>query len=66
MWWHFNTQALLLKTTGADNDCSLGGAGHLTGKSENKKGHLNAALARGGGNLNDPVFKSSNARALPG
>ena len=63
MWWHFHTQALLLKTTGADNHCYLGGAGH---KSEHRKGHLNATLARGRGNLNDPVFKSSNARALPG
>ena len=43
----------LLKTAGADNDCSL-------------VGHLKNILARGGGNLNDSIFKSSNARALPG
>ena len=42
----------LLKTAGADDDCSLVG--------------LNTILARGGGNLNDPIFKSSNARAFPG
>ena len=27
---------------------------------------MNTILARGGGNLNDPIFKSSNARGLPG
>ena len=42
----------LLKTPGADDHCSL-------------VGHLNTILARGGGNLNDPIFKSSNAWALP-
>ena len=42
----------LLKTAGADDDCSL-------------LGHLNTILARGGGNLNDPIFKSSNARPVP-
>ena len=50
--------------TGADNDCSLGG--YLTDKSDDKVRHLNTILARGGGNLNDPIFKSSNARVLPG
>ena len=39
----------LLKTGGADDDCSL-------------LGHVNTFLARGGGNLNDPIFKSSKAR----
>ena len=29
-------------------------------------GHLNTVLARGGGNLNDLIFKSSNAQGLPG
>ena len=29
------------------------------------RGYLNTILARGSGNLNDPIFKSSNARALP-
>ena len=38
----------------------------MTDKSDNKVGHLNTILARGGGNLNDPIFKSSNARGLPG
>ena len=38
----------------------------MTGKSDDRVGHLNSILARGGGNLNDPIFKSSNARALPG
>ena len=27
-------------------------------------GHLDTTLAQGDGNLNDPIFKSSNARAL--
>ena len=39
--------------------------GHLTDKSDHRVGHLNPILARGGGNLNDPIFKSSNARGLP-
>ena len=38
----------------------------MTDKSDDKVGHLNTTLARGGGNLNDPIFKSSNARGLPG
>ena len=38
----------------------------MTDKSDNRVGHLNSILDRGGGNLNDPIFKSSNARALPG
>ena len=38
----------------------------MTDKSDGKVGHLNTILARGGGNLNDPIFKSSNARGLPG
>ena len=29
-------------------------------------GHLNRFLARRGGNLNKPIFRSSNARGLPG
>ena len=37
-----------------------------TGKSDDRVGHLNAILARGGGNLNDPILKSSNACGLPG
>ena len=36
----------------------------MTGKSDNTVGHLNTILARGGGNLNDPIFKSSNARSM--
>ena len=35
---------------------------HLTDKSDDKVGHLNTILARRGGNLNNPIFKSSNAR----
>ena len=38
----------------------------MTDKSDDKVGHLNTILARGGGSLNDPIFKSSNARGLPG
>ena len=38
----------------------------MTDKSDDKVGHLNTILARGGGNLNDSIFKSSNARGLPG
>ena len=36
--------------------------GHLTDKSDDRVGHLNTILARGGGNLNDPTFIGSNAR----
>ena len=57
------TQALL-QTTGTDDDCSLGRA-FVRQKSDDRVGHLNTMLARGGGNLNDPIFKSSNARGLP-
>ena len=39
--------------------------GLLTDKSDPRVGHLNTSLARGNGNLDDPIFKSSNARALP-
>ena len=35
-------------------------------KSDDRVGHLNTILARRGGNLSDPIFKSSNARSLPG
>ena len=38
----------------------------MTDKSDDRIGHLNTILAREGGNLNDPIFKSSNVRALPG
>ena len=37
----------------------------MTDKSGDKVGPLNTILARGGGNLNDPIFKSSNVRGLP-
>ena len=37
-----------------------------TDKSDYRVGHLNTILARGGGNLNDPIFESSNACGLPG
>ena len=37
----------------------------MTDKSDDRVGHLNTISARGGGNLNDPVFTISNARALP-
>ena len=40
--------------------------GHLKDKSDDKVGHLNTILARGGGNWNDPILKSSNAWGLPG
>ena len=38
----------------------------MTDKSDDKVGHLKTILARGGGNLNDPIFKSANARGFPG
>ena len=38
----------------------------MTDISDDRVGHLNTILALGGGNLNDPIFKSSNARALSG
>ena len=31
----------------------------MTDKSDDKVGHLNTILARGGGNLNYPIFKNS-------
>ena len=37
----------------------------MTDKSDDRVGHLNTILAQGGGNLNDLIFKSSNALALP-
>ena len=65
MCWHVYTQALqaLLKTTGADDNCSLGGEFDI------RREYLDNVLARGGegsGNLNDLIFKSSNVQALPG
>ena len=38
----------------------------MTDKSDDRVGHFNTISARGGGNLNDPIFKSSNAPALHG
>ena len=38
----------------------------MTDKSDDRVGHLKTILAQGVGNLNDPIFKSSNAWALPG
>ena len=38
----------------------------MTVKSSARVGYLNAILAQGGGNLNNSIFKSSNARGLPG
>ena len=38
----------------------------MTEKSDDRVEHLNTIFARGGGNLNDPIFKSSNARVCPG
>ena len=38
----------------------------MTDKFDYRVGHLNTILARGSGNLNDPIFKKSNARALLG
>ena len=40
--------------------------GYLTEKSHDRVRHLNTILARGSGNLNDPISKSSNGRVLPG
>ena len=51
----------LLKTGGADNNCSI-----FSRVSNDKIGHLNTILARGGGNLNNPILKSTNApQVLP-
>ena len=50
----------LLKTAAADDDCSL------VGYDRQIRGHLKNILARGCGNLNDPIFKSLHARPLPG
>ena len=38
----------------------------MTDKSNNRVGHLTKILTRQGGNLNDPIFESSNAWAFPG
>ena len=38
--------------------------GYLTDRSDDRVGHLNSSLAREGGNLNDPIFTSSNTRAF--
>ena len=38
--------------------------GYLADRSDDRVGHLNSILARGGGNLNDPIFTSSNTRAF--
>ena len=35
-------------------------------KSDDRVGHLNTILARGGGNLSDKIFKSLNARGEGG
>lgn len=35
-------------------------------KTTGADGNLNNIVAQGAGNLNDPIFKSSNARPLPG
>ena len=35
-------------------------------KSDRRVGHLNIILARGGGQLNNIIFKSSNVRIRPG
>ena len=37
-----------------------------TDKSDDRVGHLDTTLVQGGGNLNSPIFKSLNARGLPG
>ena len=37
-----------------------------TDKSDDRVGHLDTTLVQGGGNLNGPIFKSLNARGLPG
>ena len=39
--------------------------GYLTDKSDDSVEHLNTILAQRGGNLNGPIFESSNIRALP-
>lgn len=36
----------------------------MTIKSGTWVGHLNAILGQGGGNLNEPIFKSSNAQGV--
>ena len=38
----------------------------LTDEFDDWVGHLNAILTRESGNLNDPIFESSNDRAFPG
>ena len=37
----------------------------MKNKPDDRVGHLNTILAKGGGNLNDPIFKILNARGLP-
>ena len=38
----------------------------MTDKSDDRVGHLNNILGRGGGNSNNSIFKSSNASVFPG
>ena len=38
----------------------------MTDKPDDRLGHLNTIFAGGDRNLNDPIFKRSNARGLPG
>lgn len=52
---HETCVIMALKTTVADD-------GILQTKFDNWVVHLNTILARGGGNLNDPVFKSSSSK----
>ena len=40
--------------------------GCLTEKCNNSVGHFNIILVRGGRNLNNTIFRSSNAQGLPG
>ena len=61
MCWHVCTQALL-KTTRADDDCSLGGAfDRQISRFEHHFGQRGRKFER-----HDPIFKSSNAWGLSG
>ena len=62
MSWHVCTQALLRRQ---EPTTIVLKKGHLTDKSDDRVGHLNTTFARAGGDLNDPIFKSSNAQGLP-
>ena len=48
------------------NSAMLSSLEHWTDKPDDRVGHLNTILTQRVGEFNNPLYKSSNARALPG